>query len=141
MKKIFFLPALFLFITGLSLVHAQPPVAYEHQYMATIGGETLLTWMGEGLTPHIQYYDLNSDGNEELIVVANGVIFMLGNEGTIENQQWKLLKKISCTINPYNGVAFGDLDGDGDPDMLAGKKNGRLSFLRIPGLHKTLYLS
>jgi hypothetical protein len=132
MKKIFSLPALLLFITALNLVHAQPPVAYEHQYMATIGDETLLTWRGHGLTPHIQYYDLNSDGNEELIVVANGVIFMLENEGTIENQQWKLLKKISCSLNPYNGVAFGDLDGDGDPDMLAGRKNG-LSFFENTG--------
>jgi hypothetical protein len=45
MKTLLF-SLIFLFLTEFNLIFSQAPVGYEHQYMATIGDETLLTWQG-----------------------------------------------------------------------------------------------
>lgn len=100
--------------------------------------------LGTGANPAL--VDVNGDGLLDL-VVGNGTLFVPGVERTsalqlfqnvgtaatpifrLIDDNWLNFKSLSSIDNYDFSPAFGDLDGDGDVDMLVGEESGTLYFV------------
>jgi hypothetical protein len=94
--------------------------------------------VGSGANP--VFFDYNSDGLADLLVgnygyysssgLFEGKIALYENTGTILNPSYKLITRDYETLSSLglNALypAFGDLDDDGDMDMILGEYNGHL---------------
>jgi hypothetical protein len=69
----------------------------------------------------VRFFDYNADGFQDLVLMGsdvngdNKVILYQNNNGTFTQQQ--LITNIASSTN-RNPMAWGDLDGDGDPDLI-----------------------
>ncbi|MEM8601589.1 MAG: T9SS type A sorting domain-containing protein, partial [Bacteroidota bacterium] len=84
--------------------------------------------VGTNSTPHLG--DLDGDGDLDLIVgTADGPVRVFRNDGT--PQAFAFVDAGTIPM-PRSGTApaLGDLDGDGDPDLVSGTLGGGLLFLR-----------
>jgi hypothetical protein len=95
---------------------------------------------GEGSIPH--FFDYNADGKKDIIVGNYGYFLptgdyktqlaLLENTSTAEQIGFKLVNRNYTTAGTLAGIAVnfhpttGDLDGDGDADLLLGASDGRL---------------
>lgn len=113
--------------------------------------------LGEGAYPVV--FDENQDGLMDLIVgnygyyegnnfpTSNylGRLALFRNIGTATQPHFSLITRDWANISQYNlgpGLypTFGDLDGDGDKDILLGKANGQISFFEYESLSQTFSL-
>ncbi|MEO1572894.1 MAG: T9SS type A sorting domain-containing protein [Bacteroidota bacterium] len=86
--------------------------------------------VGTNSTPHLG--DLDGDGDLDLLVGSDdGPVQVYRNEGT--PQAFSFVDAGTIPM-PRSGTApaLGDLDGDGDPDLMSGTLGGGLIFLRNP---------
>lgn len=77
------------------------------------------------------YYDSSYfDDYQVLHTIQTGKLALLANRGSTENPAFSFISDDFAAVSDLHlkGIvpAFGDLDGDGDPDMLLGNENGDL---------------
>jgi hypothetical protein len=89
--------------------------------------------MGQMLTP--EFGDLDGDGDMDLLVGDfNGFIQYFENTSSNNNLTFLPIENVGNIDLSGNSVpTLGDLDGDGDLDMLVGQLNGSLVFYRNVG--------
>ncbi len=102
--------------------------------------------MGEGAIP--RFVDLNGDGLQDLILANHGEFISPAvystyfryyqNIGTTDSVAFRLVDGDFAQMSSYNigrGIipTFGDLDNDGDQDMIVGDEDGKLHFFRNNG--------
>lgn len=114
----------------------QPEFTYQNNTL--FSSQTLD--FGEGAIPH--FFDYNADGKKDLLVGNYGYFLptgdyktqlaLLENTSTIDQISFKLINRNYTTAGTLAGIAVnfhpttGDLDGDGDADLLLGASDGRL---------------
>jgi hypothetical protein len=89
--------------------------------------------MGQMLSP--EFGDLDGDGDMDLLVGDfNGFIQYFENTSSNNNLTFSPIENVGNIDLSGNSVpSLGDLDGDGDLDMLIGQLNGSLVFYRNVG--------
>ena len=108
-----------------------------------------------GSGAHPVFFDHNNDGLMDLIIANygyyldggnfNSQLALYENIGDINNPHFKWITNDYCNLGGYNFLnnispTFGDLDNDGDQDMLIGDENGELHFLvNIPSNNESYF--
>ncbi len=82
------------------------------------------------------FFDMDADGDLDLLVgTKEGFLFQYLNEGTVTEPEWTLITKrfLGYDAGKNAAPAFGDLDQDGDIDLVVGNTRGTLEYWENQG--------
>jgi len=78
------------------------------------------TFAGSGLLRSLALADFNRDGYPDVVVTTQNEVFVVLNQGTVDPGNLSVtVTQISGSVNELSGVEFGDIDRDGDLDVVA----------------------
>ena len=89
------------------------------------------------------FADMDGDGDPDILIGdQNGRIRIFRNEGTPQTPRWIFISIFpDSNIGERISPALVDIDADGDPDLFAGNKEGKICFFRNDGnLHSAAWL-
>ncbi|MBW2305582.1 MAG: VCBS repeat-containing protein [Deltaproteobacteria bacterium] len=84
--------------------------------------------------------DIDGDGDLDLFIGSDsGNIFFLRNDGNARTPNWQLVTRhyVSVDLGSYSHPTLGDIDGDGDIDMLVGLENGLVAAILNRGNNRS----
>lgn len=117
-----------------------------------IGNRTNFNWVeddslvnGIGKTPisnaNLSLADLDNDGDLDLIIGTEGILKGYRNTGDKTNPEWtedsSLITGVSKVVGSVAAPCLGDLDGDGDCDLLIADYYGSITGYRNTGNRKS----
>ncbi|MBF0288113.1 MAG: VCBS repeat-containing protein [SAR324 cluster bacterium] len=82
------------------------------------------------------FFDMDVDGDLDLLIgTKEGFLFQYMNEGTVAEPNWTLISKRFLEYNNGENATpvFGDVDQDGDADLLVGNARGTLEYWENQG--------
>ena len=97
---------------------------YENIRYANIGGGTIANFV-----------DIDNDGLQELLISGGDLITFYDNVGDVTQPSWKFVTDAyqDISLSSSRNLAFWDIDGDQDFDMLIGKNQGKVEYYENKG--------
>ncbi len=84
--------------------------------------------------------DIDGDGDLDLFLGSDpGNIFFIRNDGNAQAPNWQLITRhyVSVDLGNYSHPTLGDIDGDGDTDILVGLGNGLVAIILNRGNNRS----
>lgn len=110
--------------------------------------EDYLYTLDVGNNSHLSLVDIDGDNDYDLFIGSlnnpNGSIWYFENIGNVEYPEFQLVTEIFSQISSELSLvpAFGDLDSDGDKDLLVGRFDGKLEYyLNVRNQNSYNYIS
>ena len=100
-------------------------------------------WRGDGATMKLDFYDLDGDGKEDLVMAGVRELVYFRNTGTTENPRFTQDKVNDYGLNDidielaFAAPLFHDMNGDGEPELILVTTNGATSPATIRYFEKT----
>jgi PEP-CTERM motif len=115
-------------------------IHWEKGSVSTVSGTPIITgiWSGNnqgaGFTKEIGLADIDFDGNGDILTARN-VFDVTGEVTWTERIDATTFggQPVSFNVSPANSIAMGDMDGDGNGDMVLGRNDGFITWVERSG--------
>jgi len=118
------------------LFYENQPDSSGASFVQLSGGSNPFDGINVGQRSNIHFADVDGDGDLDAVVGnVNGDALFLRNDGTVQAPNFVQVQGgenpfESVDVGTFSNFAFGDFDNDGDFDLIAGSRTGRVTYFR-----------